>query len=107
MRSTLLSFIFFLENGYLRIGQPSNYPKISGGLAKNINDFLDLELRQKQKLTQTTINDYQNSLRILINILKRIILKNYHPNQYMDFLNLLEATKKQTVIINCTSTRFT
>lgn len=64
MRSTLLSSIFFLENGYLRMGQSSNYPKISGDLTEDIKNFLNIEFRQKQKLTQLTINDHQNSLRI-------------------------------------------
>lgn len=41
MRGALLAFIFFLENGYLRVGRPSNNPKISGGLATDINNFLD------------------------------------------------------------------
>lgn len=70
MRSTLLSFIFFLENGYLRIGSPSNNPKISGGLATYINHFLDDELSQKHKLTRATINDYKNSLKLFNNYLK-------------------------------------
>lgn len=94
MRSTLLSFIFFLENGYLRIGQPSNYPKISGGLAKNINDFLDLELRQKQKLTQTTINDYQNSLRIFNKYFKENNIKKLSSESIYGFFKFVGSNEK-------------
>lgn len=46
------------------MGQSSNYPKISGDLTEDIKNFLNIEFRQKQKLTQLTINDHQNSLRI-------------------------------------------
>lgn len=43
MRGALLAFIFFLENGYLRVGRSFNNPKISGGLATHINNLLDDE----------------------------------------------------------------
>lgn len=85
MRATLLSFVFFLENGYLRIGRPSNNPKISGGLAENINDFIGCELYQKQKLTLSTINDYKNLLKLFNNHFKENNIEKLSPETIYDF----------------------
>lgn len=94
MRSTLLSFIFFLENGYLRIGKPSNNPKISGGLATDINHFLDDELSQKHKLTRATINDYKNSLKLFNNYLKETSVEIISPDTIYGFFKSVGSNEK-------------
>lgn len=94
MRSTLLSFIFFLENGYLRIGSPSNNPKISGGLATDINHFLDDELSQKHKLTRATINDYKNSLKLFNNYLKETSVEILSPDTIYGFFKSVGSNEK-------------
>lgn len=94
MKSILLSFIFFLENGYLRIGKPSNNPKISGGLAIKINHFLDDELSQKYKLTRATINDYKNSLKLFNNYLKENNIEIVSPNTIYGFFKSVGSNKK-------------
>ena len=94
MRSILLSFIFFLENGYLRIGRPSNNPNISGGLATNINDFLDGELSQRHKLTRATINDYKNSLKLFNNYLKENNIEIVSPNTIYGFFKSTGSNEK-------------
>lgn len=94
MRSTLLSFIFFLENGYLRIGSPSNNPKISGGLATDINHFLDDELSQKHKLTRATINDYKNSLKLFNNYLKETSVEILSSDTIYGFFKSVGSNEK-------------
>lgn len=79
------SFIFFLENGYLRVGRPSNNPKISGGLATDINNFLDDELSKKFKLNLLTINGYKNSLKLFNDYLKDNDIKTLTPDTIYGF----------------------
>ena len=85
MRGALLAFIFFLENGYLRVGRPSNNPKISGGLATDINNFLDDELSKKFKLNLLTINGYKNSLKLFNDYLKDNDIKTLTPDTIYGF----------------------
>lgn len=94
MRSTLLSYIFFLENGYLRIGMPSNNPKISGGLSSDINIFLEDELSKKYKLTRATVNDYKNSLKIFNNYLKETNTEILLPDTIYGFFKSVGRNKK-------------
>ncbi|MEE0335654.1 MAG: tyrosine-type recombinase/integrase [Catenibacterium mitsuokai] len=94
MRGTLLAFIFFLENGYLRVGRPSNNPKISGGLATDINNFLDDELSKKFKLNLLTINDYKNSLKLFNDYLKDNDIRTLTPDTIYGFFKLAGSGKK-------------
>lgn len=94
MKTTLLSFVFFLENGYLRIGRPSNNPKISGGLAEYINDFIDCELYQKQKLTLSTINDYKNSLKLFNDYFKEHNIEKLSPETIYIFFKTVGNNEK-------------
>lgn len=94
MRGALLAFIFFLENGYLRVGRPSNNPKISGGLATDINNFLDDELSKKLKLNLLTINDYKNSLKLFNDYLKDNDIRTLTPDTIYGFFKLAGSGKK-------------
>ena len=94
MRGILLAYIFFLENGYLRVGRPSNKPKIAGGLAKDINNFLDNELSKKSKLTLPTINDYKNSLKLFNDYLKDNDIKTLTPDIIYEFFKLTGSNEK-------------
>ncbi len=94
MRGALLAFIFFLENGYLRVGRPSNNPKISGGLAADINNFLDNELSKKFKLNLLTINDYKNSLKRFNDYLKDNDIKTITPDTIYEFFKLTGSNEK-------------
>lgn len=94
MRGVLLAFIFFLENGYLRVGRPYNKPKISGGLAVDINNFLDDELSKKIKLNIITINDYKNSLKLFNDYLKDNDIKSLTPDTIYEFFKLTGSNEK-------------
>ncbi len=94
MRGVLLAFIFFLENGYLRVGRPYNNPKISGGLAADINNFLDDELSKKFKLNLLTINDYKNSLKLFNDYLKDNDIKTLTPDTIYEFFKLTGSNEK-------------
>lgn len=94
MRGVLLAFIFFLENGYLRVGRPYNKPKISGGLAVDINNFLDDELSKKFKLNIITINDYKNSLKLFNDYLKDNDIKSLTPDTIYEFFKLTGSNEK-------------
>ena len=95
MRGVLLAFIFFLENGYLRVGRPYNKPKISGGLAVDINNFLDDELSKKFKLNIITINDYKNSLKLFNDYLKDNDIKSLTPDTIYEFFKLTGSNEKR------------
>lgn len=94
MRGVLLAFIFFLENGYLRVSRPYNKPKISGGLAVDINNFLDDELSKKFKLNIITINDYKNSLKLFNDYLKDNDIKSLTPDTIYEFFKLTGSNEK-------------
>lgn len=94
MRGVLLAFIFFLENGYLRVGRPYNKPKISGGLAVDINNFLDDELSKKIKPNIITINDYKNSLKLFNDYLKDNDIKSLTPDTIYEFFKLTGSNEK-------------
>ena len=96
MRGILLGYIFFLENGYLRVGRPSNKPKLSGGLATDINNFLDDELSKKFKLNLLTINDYKNSLKLFNDYLKDNDIKTLTPDTIYGFFKLAGSDKKSS-----------
>lgn len=73
MRGALLAFIFFLENGYLRVGRSSNNPKISGGLATHINNLLDDEFSKNLSwiyLQSKIIKTHWSSLMVIWRIMK-------------------------------------
>ena len=96
MRGILLGYIFFLENGYLRVGRPSNKPKLSGGLATDINNFLDDELSKKFKLNLLTINGYKNSLKLFNDYLKDNDIKTLTPDTIYGFFKLAGSDKKSS-----------
>ena len=97
MRGALLAFIFFLENGYLRVGRSSNNPKISGGLATDINNFLDDELSKKFKLNLLIINGYKNSLKLFNDYLKDNDIKTLTPDTIYGFFKLTGNNEKTNI----------
>lgn len=66
-RRTISKFLFYLENGSFTFKNPLTNHEICGGMAQDMNDFLD---QARKHLSKETIRGYQHVLRLFNEYLK-------------------------------------